>query len=605
MFLKRSVIWTYLLVLCGRIQRRVRSSPLAVRLRQGYGLLEREFSKGFFSPLCDRGYDRSGYQYRLRQAGMRSREESLLLSLWERAKEYLLDTRVASFGWLFLLTGIFFLTEARLSGGGGEIGFLLLLCSLPLCASRRSLASAVQKSRFFCKMLFDFCGFSPDGFAGSEVGRGRSGFALASALFLAIVARFISPIRCVLGLFLLACIGLLFALPQLNLLLFVLAFPFLQLLPHPSLILGAFVLVMQASFFAKVLWGKREFSFSLCDFLVLLFCLSLFLGGVLGNGDWKEGVLLSLLAGIYFPATHLLESLQWRRRCRRCAVLSAGVSAFLGILQYALGKAEIKWVDAARFGDIGGRVTSVFDNPNILAVYLLLIFPLSLCGAFDPQESLGRRLRFGVLGSAILCCLILTWSRGAWLALLAVIGLFLLLHSRRSMALFCLLPLPLLGVCSFLPSAVLGRFLSIGDLAESSVRYRLLTWQGVVRMIREHPFGIGVGSRAFLSVYPDYAVSGTETVMHAHHLLLEITAEMGVWGAVLFCLLLSLFLLRALAEGEESGAGVAIVGAMIMGIFDHLWYSPGLIALFFFILAMTKNGKGESVWEWKAERRNG
>lgn len=604
MFLKKSVIWTYLLLFCGRVQRRVRNASLTVRLRQGYGILEQSFSKGIFSPLCDRGYDRSGYQYRLRQAGMRSREESLILSLLERVKEYLLDTRVASFGWLFLLTGIFFLTEARLSGGRGEIGFLLLLCSFPLCASGRSLASALRRSFFFSKLFVDFCGFSPDGLAGRERGKGRNGLALVLSLSLALFVRFISPTRCVIGCFVLACIGLLFALPELNLLLFVLVFPFLQLLPHPSVILAAFVLVTELSFFAKVLWGKREFFFSLCDFLVLLFCFSLFLGGVFGSGDWKEGVLLSFLAGIYFPATHLLENRQWRRRCRTWAVFSAGISACIGILQYALGRAEIKWVDASRFGDIGGRVTSVFDNPNILAIYLLLIFPLSLCGAFDVRESLSRRLRFGAFGGAILLCLILTWSRGAWLALLAVVVLFLLFHSRRSMALLCLLPLPLSGVCSFLPAPVLGRFLSIGDLAESSVRYRVFTWQGVLRMIREHPFGIGVGSKAFSSVYPDYAVSGTETVMHAHHVLLEITAEIGIAGAVLFCLLLALFLLRTVKTGEDSGAVLAVVGAMIMGMFDHLWYSPGLIALFFFILAMMKTAKGERIWEWKAEHRS-
>lgn len=600
-FRRKSVIWTSLLVFCGRVRRRVRSAPLVLALRHSYGALERRFEGGIFSPLCDRGYDREGYQYRLRQAGMRSREESIALSLLERARIYLLNTSVASFGWLFLLTGIFFLTGALLfEGTGAEVGagsvaFVLILCSLPLCTSMRSLARAVRKSYFCSRFLFDFCAFSPDGFALEERGRARVGGALLLSLLLALAARFLTPLGCVLGLFFAACLFFLFALPELNLLLLVLVFPFLQLSSHPTVLLCVLVLVTHLSFLAKALTGKRELSFSLCDLLVLLFCLSLFLGGIFGRGDPTEGIVLSLLAGIYFPVTHLLQNERWRRRTRACSVFSGGVTAWIGILQYFLGKAEIRWVDATRFGDIGGRVTSVFDNPNILAIYLLLIFPLALYGAFDPRETPMRRLRLGFFGGAMLLCLILTWTRGAWLALLIVVAFFLLFHSRRTLAVACFLPLPLLAACSFLPSSIYRRFLSIGDLAESSIRYRLYTWQGVMRMIREHPFGIGVGSRAFSSVYPHYAVSGTETVVHAHHLLLQISLEMGVVALVIFCTLLVLVFLRALGEGEESGAGLAITGALIMGAFDHLWYSPGLIALFFFTLAMTKKMGGERI----------
>ncbi|MBQ8416680.1 MAG: O-antigen ligase family protein [Clostridia bacterium] len=574
---------------------------MVLMLRHCYGALERRFEGGIFSPLCDRGYDREGYQYRLRQAGMRSREDSLVLSLLERAKRYLLDTSVASFGWLFLLTGIFFLTGALLfEGTGAEVGagsvsFVLILCSLPLCTSMGSLARAVRKSYFCSRFLFDFCAFSPDGFLGAERGRSRVGGALLLSIALALAALVLTPVGCACGAFVLFCLFVLFALPELNLLLLVLVFPFLQLSSHPTVLLCILALVIELSFLTKVLFGKRELFFSLCDFLVLLFCLSLFLGGLFGEGSPFEGLVLSLLAGIYFPATHLLQNEKWRRAARTCSAFSGGITAWIGILQYALGRAEIRWVDATRFGDIGGRVTSVFDNPNILAIYLLFTFPLALYGAFDSKETTVGRLRFGFFGGGMLLCLLLTWTRGAWLGLLVVGLLFLLLHSRRTLAVACLSPLPLLALCSFFPSEIYRRFASIADLAESSIRYRLYTWQGVMRMIRAHPFGIGVGSRAFLSVYPRYAVSGTETVMHAHNLLLQITAEMGVPVLGLFCTLLALVFLRSLGEGEDSGAGLGIMAVLVMGAFDHLWYSPGLIGLFFFTLAMTKKEKGARI----------
>ena len=269
------------------------------------------------------------------------------------------------------------------------------------------------------------------------------------------------------------------------------------------------------------------------------------------------------------------------------------LDGILGIFQYFFGSTPLLWVDADRFSEIGRRVTGVFENPNVLGIYLLLILPVSLFLALDVRGKKWRRILalciflFGVLGA------VFTWSRGAWLAILLEFVLLLLLSGKRTAALCAFLPVLGIGAVPLLPQSVLHRFSSIGSLADSSIRYRLYTWSGVCRMIAEHPFGIGVGESAFRAVYPQYAVSGIETVMHAHQILLQLALEMGIGGVLVFGAAMLSCIARGLGNRSTASFAAALCGALTMGCFDHLWYEKTLIALIFILAALT--AKEESV----------
>ena len=128
-------------------------------------------------------------------------------------------------------------------------------------------------------------------------------------------------------------------------------------------------------------------------------------------------------------------------------------------------------------------------------------------------------------------------------------------------------------------------------------------------MLTAHPFGIGVGNESFMQVYPLYAVSGTETVMHAHNLFLRLTCEIGVFGLLTFlCFLIVMILsflskLRSMPVGEGRlstlSAACSIMGTLVMGIFDDIWYHYGLLALFFVVCALLmrieKNFEGDTL----------
>ncbi len=372
-------------------------------------------------------------------------------------------------------------------------------------------------------------------------------------------------------------------LSQLAFLLLLSVFPFFQLLHHSTLwLLPICAFLLFASLMS--LAGQEKIKIDFLDFLILLFLLLQLSTALTGYGRAIDALTAALLTSIWFFARRFFEEGSVKRFVFLSSIALLIVSV-IGVGQYLFGMAELRWVDAKRFGDIGGRVTSLFSNPNILAVYLLLYFPLSLWATFSPQSKGRLRFFYATTTALSALCTLLTWSRGAWLGLALEILLFLLFYSKKSrIATLWLPPLALL-MLPILPQNFRGRILSIGDLGESSIRYRLQTWQGTWQMLEEHPVGIGVGERAWRVIYPHFAVSGTKTVMHAHNIFLQVAAELGAVGVLLFVLLLGIVLFRGFKQ-KNFVALSAIAGALTMGLFDHLWYYPGLLIPFWSMLAL-------------------
>lgn len=376
------------------------------------------------------------------------------------------------------------------------------------------------------------------------------------------------------------------------------AFPFLGYLPHPTLLLCGMVGAIHGLWLCRLRKGKRCFDFSIVDIFVILLAVLFLLSGVFSlrlDAFW-EGLARVFLMMLYLPLVDFWGQKEWRERGAFVLQISGGVAAFLGTFQYILGEAELKWVDIERFSNIGGRVTGGFGNPNVFSVYLLLVIPIPLVVLFRESDSVLSRFLALISLFAEMICLILTWSRGAWLGVMLEVLLFFLLFSRRTRKALPVGIVPTVVASFFLPQSIVDRFQSIGDLSESSIRYRLFVWKGTWRMLCDHPFGIGLGDERFKSYYLSYAVKGTETVIHTHQLFLQIFCELGVFGLILFLIFLCFFFFECIRQNrvEESGrrlqilgGGLAIVGALTAGMFDHVWYHHGVFCLFWIMAAMT------------------
>lgn len=273
-------------------------------------------------------------------------------------------------------------------------------------------------------------------------------------------------------------------------------------------------------------------------------------------------------------------------------VTSATIVAFYGLYQYLLGvKMDTGWIDTANNPGITTRVYSVFDNPNILAEYLVMIIPLSVSLLYYERE-LGKKLVFSLTTFLMVLALILTLSRGGWLGFAFSALIFIILVKRR--LLIALFPIGL-GAILFLPDTLINRILSIGNLSDSSNAYRLGMWKISLDIIRDRWMaGVGLGYLPFKETFEDY--TSTMATYHAHNTYLQTAAEMGIPGLIGFLFMVfSLFKygIKDLLGGDDEyirimGAGIlsGLGGIMVHGLFENILYLPKIIILFWLLVSL-------------------
>ena len=336
------------------------------------------------------------------------------------------------------------------------------------------------------------------------------------------------------------------------------------------------------------------------DLSVIAFGVIILMGGMISIGG-KNSLFSALMSCVlllgFFCVVNLMRTEKWLNRCVLAVTSSSVIVSFIGVFEYILGFADSGWVDVSKFGYIEGRATSLFDNPNILAMYLVLSFPLLLAKTSAAATKKGKFIGVvSVLTTAI--CIIFTWSRGAWLALIVSTLLFLIIKSRKTLTALIAFLLTLPAVVFFIPAGIRLRFASIGDITDSSTYYRVYTWRGTFRAIKEHIFtGLGYGQNTFAEIYPQYAYAGMEAAQHSHSLFLQILFEVGVFGLLVFALFLLFFAQKNFEhlkhsdikgiQTMSSAAFCAVVGALVMGLFDNIWYNYRIFFLFWVIAAIS------------------
>jgi putative inorganic carbon (HCO3(-)) transporter len=208
-------------------------------------------------------------------------------------------------------------------------------------------------------------------------------------------------------------------------------------------------------------------------------------------------------------------------------------------------------------------------------------------------------------------CLVLTFSRGGWIAL--VVGLLTaiaLLVYRWTVQIPTFwrtwsLPMILGGMISLLFLAIIFvepvriRVLSIfADRQDSSNNFRRNVWDAVFEMIRDFPIiGIGPGHNSFNKIYPLYQ-RPRYTALSAYSVFLEVAVETGLVGLACFLWLIivtfnSAFLqVRRLRQSRSVegfwliGAFATVAGMLAHGTVDTIWFRPEVNSLWWLMVAL-------------------
>lgn len=480
------------------------------------------------------------------------------------------------------------------------VAIFITVTAIPLLFSRINLATSVKNSIFGRSLFKHTFGISNESFDNKKnTSRTRGNWMLLLGLFAGISTLFVHPFYIVIGLALIVFIVLIATAPEIGVLLTVTIIPFLTFTQTPTIWLSILTLITALFYFIKLIRGKRVFKLEILDFAILSFGILIMLSSIYSAGGVDSFISASisfiLLLG-YFLFVNLMRTEKWIKRAIIGFVSSASVVALIGVFEFIFGAKNNNWLDQSFHSIIKTRVVSLFENPNMLAVFLVMAFPFLLALCVKAKEANAKFLTKALVVIFILC-IIFTWSRAAWIAVIVGILLFAALCTTKAFRIFgmVLLGLPLLPI--ILPTSILERFLSISNLADSSIAYRIYTWQGTLNAIKDYLFfGIGYGDSAFQTVYPSYSFSGIEAAPHSHSLILQILLCMGVIGFLVFCVAIFFSFQKSFEfiKNEKNfnssiyviASVASVASALIIGIFDYIWYNPRIFYLFWIVIAI-------------------
>ncbi len=480
------------------------------------------------------------------------------------------------------------------------VGISTCIVALPMYFSSLNLAGAVKNSRMTSSLFVDAFGYREESFEDKVKKRkSRSGTPVLLGLFAGILTFAIHPLTIFALLLAIIVLVLIFVSPEIGVLLCLFSLPFMSFTSNPTLILSIIVLITTISYVVKLVRGKRILKIELLDFVVVFFLLLTVFSGAItvgGKNSYYAAITSCCLMFGYFLVVNLIRTEKWLHRCILAIVSSGTTVSVIGVLQYLLGLSPNNWIDMDYFSDIGGRTTSLFENPNYLAAYLAMIFPFAVYQTFAVKNRKEKALML-ISCFMIILCAIFTWSRGAWIAMIVTTLIFFLIYSRKTVRLIYLALIAIPFLPFVLPKNVVTRFMSIGDMADSSTLYRVYTWKGSTGLAKDYFWGgIGYGTEAFSELYPAYAYAGMETAVHSHSLYLQILISMGIAGLICFALIVLFYVQKsfeylhtsASRDGFliSSAALVSVAALLIMGFFDYVWYNYRIFFMFWVVMAL-------------------
>ncbi len=264
----------------------------------------------------------------------------------------------------------------------------------------------------------------------------------------------------------------------------------------------------------------------------------------------------------------------------RLLLLGAAISLVVAAVQVILNVGPASY----RTGGVM-RAFSTYGQPNSYGLYLVGMVPLALVARS------GGRASWALLVS-LLAGVVLTGSRGAWIATAAGLAVYGILRASpkpstvlKGLAVLALIPLAV----ALLPRDFLAARVTLMDWStQQRLLVLLVAWRGIV----QSPI-TGYGAGSFGELLGKMAPSQLEDdVTMPHNLILEIWFELGLAAVLAFVTLMILYYgvaVRAYRRGRDIriAAVVAAVTAMLVGSMFGSLFIRGVQETFVVLIALT------------------
>ncbi len=263
----------------------------------------------------------------------------------------------------------------------------------------------------------------------------------------------------------------------------------------------------------------------------------------------------------------------------RALFWSAFAISLFGLVQY--------WTNLIlplRFWGYGNedvkRITSVFEYPNALALFLAPIFIFFHSLVASGKKVAGKYWTFiglGVMSVAI----VLTYSRGAWIAVFVAAVAILVRHSRFSLKKLSIITVVALILVS---PIIYSRFK--GTVHDRSSGERVELYKVALQEISSEPV-FGNGLYGFRSTLQASKYSG-EVLNYPHNIFLNFWLETGLLGVLSFALIIFLALskYKSKPDAVKLAAALFLFTFVIHGMVDVPYFKNDLSLLFWFMTSL-------------------
>ena len=316
-----------------------------------------------------------------------------------------------------------------------------------------------------------------------------------------------------------------------------------------------------------------------------------------------------LAIATYFVIVNVVNTRARLSRVMRFIIIAGTVSAGLGIVFYFLphditirvlsllryvkypdGPGVLRFINDDTEGTLRAVSTSV--DPNVLGGLMILMAGLTAPQVFSSRPILPRWFIFTAAGAMFLC-LVLTFSRGAFLGFGVSLVLIAFVKYRR------LIPILAIGIIVFwfipITQEYIAHLLDAFAGADRATQMRLGEYKDAFELISRYPiFGVGfLGS-------PDL-----DTYIGVSSVYLLMAEQMGLVGVAAFLITLGIFFWNALQAWLDGlrddvllspillGVCAALIGAMTAGVVDHYFFNldfPHSVTLFWIYVGLGVTG---------------
>jgi O-antigen ligase len=237
------------------------------------------------------------------------------------------------------------------------------------------------------------------------------------------------------------------------------------------------------------------------------------------------------VALVYLLAVNVIVSPRRVERLTWLLVLAIGYIGFRAVLDYVRGVNLI-----ARGSRVQGAVGGLMQNPNDLALHMVVFMPLAAFVALRSGPPIKRLIAAGA-AFAMMGAVVASGSRGGFIGLMVMLLVLAVFAARQRPAMVFAGALVVLCALPILPSSYWRRVSSITDPSkddyQSSEARKRLFGEAFDAFV-ENPI-TGVGAGQFKDYKPEKRV---EAWHETHNIWLQVASELGIFGLGVFTFLM-------------------------------------------------------------------